>query len=152
MTDRFKQMLRYEAWANRRTAESMRQLPEPEECERLFAHILAAQKIWLTRLTGEDSSSIEVFPQKSLAACEPELSGIEAHIAKYLDQLAEEDVSKPIQYKHQSGTVFENTPLDILTHVSMHSHYHRGQIASRVRQAGFTPAATDFIFFLREGN
>jgi uncharacterized damage-inducible protein DinB len=33
----------------------------------------------------------------------------------------------------------------------MHSHYHRGQIATLVRQAGATPAVTDFIVFCRLG-
>jgi uncharacterized damage-inducible protein DinB len=33
----------------------------------------------------------------------------------------------------------------------MHSHYHRGQIATLVRQIGATPAVTDFIAFCRLG-
>ena len=46
---------------------------------------------------------------------------------------------------------FRNTPRDILTHLGMHSHYHRGQIAILVRRAGSTPAVTDFIVFRRLG-
>ena len=41
---------------------------------------------------------------------------------------------------------------DILTHVTMHSAYHRGQIAADVRVAGFTPAYTDFIHAVRTGS
>ena len=40
---------------------------------------------------------------------------------------------------------------DILSHVLRHSHYHRGQIASAVREAGGTPAYTDFIHAVRTG-
>jgi uncharacterized damage-inducible protein DinB len=35
--------------------------------------------------------------------------------------------------------------------VLFHSAYHRGQIASQMRAAGFTPAYTDFIHAVREG-
>jgi uncharacterized damage-inducible protein DinB len=35
--------------------------------------------------------------------------------------------------------------------VIMHSAYHRGQIASDMRAAGFTPAYTDFIHAIRQG-
>jgi uncharacterized damage-inducible protein DinB len=40
---------------------------------------------------------------------------------------------------------------DILTHVLLHSAYHRGQIASQTRAAGGTPAYTDFIHAVRQG-
>jgi uncharacterized damage-inducible protein DinB len=38
-----------------------------------------------------------------------------------------------------------------LTHVLLHSAYHRGQIASQMRGNGQTPAYTDFIHAVRQG-
>jgi len=38
-----------------------------------------------------------------------------------------------------------------LTHAAMHSHYHRGQNATRLRELRGTPPTTDFIVWLREG-
>ena len=45
---------------------------------------------------------------------------------------------------------FENPPLTIsvdeaLTQCALHSHYHRGQNATRLRELGGTPPLTDFI-------
>lgn len=40
---------------------------------------------------------------------------------------------------------------DVLTHVIMHSVYHRGQIAAEVRASGSEPAYTDFIEAIRRG-
>ena len=40
---------------------------------------------------------------------------------------------------------------DILTHVVLHSAYHRGQIASQMRAGGAPPAYTDFIHAARQG-
>ena len=38
-----------------------------------------------------------------------------------------------------------------LTQAAMHSHYHRGQNATRLRELGGVPPATDFIVWLRDG-
>ena len=38
-----------------------------------------------------------------------------------------------------------------LMQAAMHSHYHRGQNATRLRELGGTPPITDFIIWLRNG-
>jgi uncharacterized damage-inducible protein DinB len=38
-----------------------------------------------------------------------------------------------------------------LTQAAMHSHYHRGQNATRLRELGGEPPPTDFIVWLRDG-
>jgi uncharacterized damage-inducible protein DinB len=38
-----------------------------------------------------------------------------------------------------------------LTQAAMHSHYHRGQNATRMRELGVVPPGTDFIEWLRNG-
>ncbi len=38
-----------------------------------------------------------------------------------------------------------------LTQAAMHSHYHRGQNAARLRELGGVPPGTDFIVWLRNG-
>ena len=38
-----------------------------------------------------------------------------------------------------------------LTQAAMHSHYHRGQNATRLRELGGVPPTTDFIVWLRNG-
>jgi uncharacterized damage-inducible protein DinB len=40
---------------------------------------------------------------------------------------------------------------EILTHLVIHSAYHRGQIASDLRAAGQEPAYTDYIHAVRQG-
>ena len=37
-----------------------------------------------------------------------------------------------------------------LTQAAMHSHYHRGQNATRLRELGGTPPMTDFIVWLHK--
>jgi len=51
---------------------------------------------------------------------------------------------------------FKDPPLDItiaeaLTQAAMHSHYHRAQNATRLRELGGTPPTTDYIYWLWKG-
>ncbi len=55
-----------------------------------------------------------------------------------------------IAYTNQWDESFESKRFDILVHLFTHAHYHRGQIAASVRRAGGKPAATDFIFGVRQ--
>lgn len=151
MAAHFERMWEFEGWANRRALESIRQLSDKAECLRLFGHILAAQRAWLTRLEGGDSSGVELFPTPTVEQCEAELAELEAKGQAYLASAGEEDLDRQIVYTNQTGKSFSNPPRDILTHLGMHSQYHRGQIAILVRQAGAAPAVTDFIVFCRLG-
>lgn len=151
MAKHFERMWEFEGWANRRALESIAQLTESAACLRLFGHILAAQRAWLTRLEGGDSSGVELFPAPTLAQCQAELDEMDRKGRAYLADIGEDALDREIAYTNQTGKSFRNPPRDILTHLGMHSHYHRGQIATLVRQAGATPAVTDFIAFCRLG-
>jgi len=151
MASHFERMWEFEDWANRRALESIAQLGESGECLRLFGHILAAQRAWLTRLEGGDSSGVELFPAPTVEQCEAELVEMDRKAIAYLAGLDDDSLEREIVYTNQTGKCFRNPPRDILTHLGMHSHYHRGQIALLVRQAGAAPAVTDFIAFCRLG-
>lgn len=60
-------------------------------------------------------------------------------------------LSQAVSYKNSKGELWTSTVQDVLTHVLMHSAYHRGQIASQMRANGQTPAYTDFIHAVRQG-
>lgn len=61
------------------------------------------------------------------------------------------DLAQTISYRNSKGEAFANLIVDVLTHVILHSAYHRGQIASHMRDTGQTPAYTDFIHGVRQG-
>jgi uncharacterized damage-inducible protein DinB len=90
-----------------------------------------------------------VWPELSLQQCEEESRKLTAAWTAYLD--AGRQLDATVGYKNTKGEPWTNSVADILTHVFMHSAYHRGQIATDMRQAGFTPAYTDFIHGVRQG-
>lgn len=69
----------------------------------------------------------------------------------YLGKLSSAGLSETVPYKNSKGEPWSSTVQDILTHVILHSAYHRGQIASQMRAGGDQPAYTDFIHAARQG-
>lgn len=143
-------LLRYEAWANQRVVESLRQSQTPPRAVELFAHVLGAQEVWLSRLAGLDSSGVDVWPTLTVAECEQRQRRLERTLSDYLRMLSPESLDQPLDYRTTSGKEFRNTPRQILTHLVFHGQHHRGQIAACLREAGVTPAVTDLIAHYRE--
>lgn len=70
---------------------------------------------------------------------------------KYLAGLSPAGFEEKIDYYNSKGEPFSSRVEDIITHVLMHSAYHRGQAALEMRAAGLQPAYTDFIHGVRQG-
>jgi uncharacterized damage-inducible protein DinB len=140
----------YDGWANREALNAIRAAgDEDKRSLQLMAHILAAGRVWLERLK-QVPQSVPVWPQSDLAACETEAKKLESEWLEYMNSVA--DLSQTITYKNTKGEEWSSSIGDILTHVLMHSAYHRGQIASHMREEGHTPAYTDFIHAVRQGH
>jgi uncharacterized damage-inducible protein DinB len=151
LTEHYEQLRRYDVWANREVLRALKELPDPPaRCVDWLSHVLAAEDVWLTRLQSQPSS-LAVWPDLSLADCEQQIERLgeawSGYFAAHLPQGLEETVS----YKNSKGEAWSSKVRDVLTHVFIHSAHHRGQIASALRDAGHTPAYTDFIHGVRQG-
>ncbi len=141
----------YEFWANRQVLRSLTSLSEPPPPTiKLLNHVIAAQWLWLDRLQ-QNRQRIAVWPQLSLAECRTHLHELESAWQSYLGGLSEDELASRCSYTNSKGEVWENKVLDILSHLLLHSAYHRGQIALEVRRSGNTPAYTDYIHAVRQG-
>jgi uncharacterized damage-inducible protein DinB len=150
LTDHLHRQFAYDEWANQEVLAALRTNSADDRSLRLMAHIVAAERLWLERLQ-QRPQSMRVWPEPDLALCEAEAAEMSRLWVEYLDSSAAADLSQTVSYKNSKGEPWSNTILDILTHVVMHSAYHRGQIASHMREYGQTPAYTDFIHGVRQG-
>jgi uncharacterized damage-inducible protein DinB len=150
LLDYLRRQFAYDEWANREVLAAVRasSVPSPRSLQ-LMAHILSAERLWLERLTGQ-SQSLPVWPEMSLAQCEREISDLARLWRDFLG--GGRDLAQTISYKNSKGELWTSTVEQVLTHVVMHSAYHRGQIASHMRASGLTPAYTDFIHSVRQGS
>jgi uncharacterized damage-inducible protein DinB len=143
-----RQLFTYDEWAIARSLSSIDQSAE-SKAKLLLSHILLAEKIWLTRLRGDDSSAIPTFEEYSIDECREMAAELHREYVAFIDSLSELDLDRPITYRNTSGVEFSTPIREILTHVGLHGAYHRGQIAWLVREGGNTAINTDYIAFTR---
>ena len=121
-----------------------------DEVMRLLAHVIAAERIWLLRLTGQDSSIQPVWPHPELGVINSNSESNRTGYRRYLEALREKDLTSEIAYTNQRGESYRTQVDDILLHVALHGSYHRGQIAKLMRVEGIDPVNTDYISFVRQ--
>ena len=141
----------YDHWANHECLSAVNAAnPAPPRVVRLIAHILSAQKLWLERLQRVPQS-VAVWPSSPPEDCGALADEMLSAWKNYLTDLPPADLEKQIDYRNSKGEPWSSRVEDVLTHVLMHSAYHRGQVALEMRAAGLTPAYTDFIHGVRQG-
>jgi uncharacterized damage-inducible protein DinB len=148
--DYYAKLLRYDAWANAETLDSLRGGEVPAKAVRWMGHIVGAGALWLARLRQEPAA-MAVWPDLDLPACAAGIERLADNWPRYLETLSPADIEEGIGYRNSLGEYWTSTVGDILTHVAMHGAYHRAQIAAAVRESGREPAYTDFIHAVRQG-
>jgi uncharacterized damage-inducible protein DinB len=148
----FDRLFRYDDWANREALRSLAAISEgpPAKSLRLLGHVVGAEWLWRSRLEGR-KSAWAVWPELSLEQCAAEIETLGETWREYVAGLSAGDLERRASYVNSKGEPWTNRVDDILTHVVMHSAYHRGQIAADVRASGHEPAYTDFIHAARRG-
>ena len=151
LADYLRKEFAYDDWANREVLRAIRSAAgDNARSLQLMSHILAAERVWLERLR-QVPQSVPVWPENNLARCEEEAEKLGHEWHEYLELVTAGDISQAISYKNSKGESWTSAIIDVLTHVVMHSAYHRGQIASYMRSMGQTPPYTDFIHGVRQG-
>jgi uncharacterized damage-inducible protein DinB len=141
----------YDDWANREVLAGLKaSVRPPARTLQLLAHILSAERLWLERLK-QQAQSLPVWPDFNLDQCEAQVAELASLWPDYLAQLFPARLAEKITYKNSKGEPWTSSVEDVLTHVALHSAYHRGQIASHMRASGEQPAYTDFIHAARQG-
>ena len=148
-----RRLFAFNGWANRRVLEAVRAV-SPEDLHRdlrtsfgsihgTLLHLVAGEwrwlQFWLDR-PYEREYLPEEFPDA--AAIERFWTEIATEQQAFAEALTEESMRTT---KLVRGA---QRPLaDTLQHLLNHSSYHRGQVASLLRQTGYDPPAIDFLIF-----
>jgi len=149
MNDLLLRLLAHMRWADDTVADALTADDSPEsEAVRLFAHIAAVEHLWYSRILGR-RAEVAVWPALDVR----ESRELAARHADLFDALVtgadERALARRVTYRNSKGRTYESSVADIVTHVSMHGGYHRGQIARQLRAAGREPPYTDYIQFTR---
>jgi uncharacterized damage-inducible protein DinB len=150
----------YNRWANERVLESLQPIGQEVftrnkqashgSIRGIVAHIAGAEWIWLERWKG--SSPVSLLSESEFETVEiaaQRLRKIDHDLKQFTTRLTQEDLDGSRGYKTTEGKAYSNVLSDMLLHLANHSSYHRGQIATLLRQSGAVPQSTDFILFIR---
>ena len=144
----FKKLYQYNQWANLGLCEHLKVIRElPDDIMMRLSHVVAAEEIWYHRIEPLEMEPLPVFEIQSWEVLEPRLT---LSAKRWLDLVtATDDFERKLIYKNLAGKTYESNLGDIFMHVANHGTYHRGQIATLLRQQQFEPLPTDFILFTR---
>jgi uncharacterized damage-inducible protein DinB len=161
----FRQLARYNQWANRRIYAACAELPESEYMrprESFFGsihatlnHILVGDRIWLGRFTGHPATGIHALDQilyGELAGLRVAREAEDAQIINFCDALDLPTLNSTLRYETLSAPRGKSaTPLRItLGHLFNHQTHHRGQAHGLISQTAVAPPSLDLIQFARE--
>ncbi len=157
MEQKLIQILQYDYWANKKLLDHINSLPEeifhkemnsvfPTLAE-TFYHIFRGQRIWIKRCISDVAVDETITAFRDIAHAEQGM--LELHhvlvkaVADYNNRL---DI---IEYETSNGSKQKSRFQDIIYHLVNHGSYHRGNIASMIRECGYQGTSTDYIVYLR---
>ncbi|GAA3938482.1 DinB family protein [Hymenobacter algoricola] len=144
----------YNVWANETLLRHLDGLVAggaavPASVLRLFSHIFNAQSIWIGRLTTTPSP-VKVWQEHDLAGLHYWHEQSTARVYRMAAEADDMELHRQISYTNSAGESFTSQVSDIFTHLPIHGNYHRGQVATKLREAGLEPINTDYITYCRE--
>lgn len=156
------QLVHYNQWANTKLVGFLQKL-EPalldkeipssfNTIRKTVYHIWDAEYLWYKRLKG---ISLRDWPSKNFQGSDAEVFnefiGQSSMFIGYVEDRNEDELLAEITYRSIDGKEHTNTIADIIQHAMNHSTFHRGQLVTMLRNAGFTEfSSTDLITFVRE--
>ena len=155
-------LLEFHYWARDRMFDALEPLT-PEQFTRdlassfrsardTAAHIYSAEWIWYQRWHGTSPRtrpSPDEFPDT--ATLRRSWDELETKVRAFIAGLGEEEVERIIPYTLLDGTAAAAPIWQMFQHVVNHATYHRGQVATMLRQLEAGPLkSTDMVTFYRE--
>lgn len=154
-------MYAYTQWADERMFTALTRLTDEQWLRPLGSshssirdtavHTISAQGIWLSRWKGlaapQHWNPADFPTPKSLETRWREhATGFQTFVAAQTENalLTQHTIT------NLKGEVSTQQMGGMMLHVANHSTYHRGQVATLLRQLGAVPEVTDLIFYLRQ--
>jgi uncharacterized damage-inducible protein DinB len=119
------------------------------ELQRQLHHVVLANRFWLALITDSafDLEREQASPQ-SLDAIWRLFQDIDERETSWMAALQPSDLEREVVTPFLPGQSFSLT--QALLQVCLHTHGHRAQCATRLRELGGTPPAMDFVAWLKD--
>jgi uncharacterized damage-inducible protein DinB len=160
MQDSLSAMFEYNRWADERLLTACGQLTDEQYAREIggsfpsiratVAHHAGALRAWGTRFEGGDVRSLPSETEVPDAETAMRLI-VEGHEALLREAgRPAEELNQIFTYRSLRGIMVSLPRWAVLRHVGNHGTYHRGQIATMMRQVGMEPPSTDYFLWAME--
>jgi uncharacterized damage-inducible protein DinB len=159
-SDELKQLFVFNRWATGRFLAAAAQLPA-ESFEKdmgnsfrsirdTLLHIMSSEWVWISRLNGTSPTGMPAeWNDLDLAGIEQQWAELNAEVQRFVGVLSDGELDAEVAYRSIAGDSYVSSRAQILRHMVNHATYHRGQIATMLRQLGSAGPSTDLIAFYR---
>jgi uncharacterized damage-inducible protein DinB len=141
----------HQAWSDAEHWHALEQtagaLDDPAIRQRLH-HIHLVQRAYLSLLRGERVRPTKLESFATTAELKAYAREYHVMAEEFLAALTHERASSLMTIPWVRNPPIQVTVEQAMYQAAMHSHYHRGQNATRMRELGGTPPLTDFIVWL----
>ena len=148
-------LLDFSVWANEEFFKTIRELP-PEEVTKQrkslmnsilhsVNHLLVIDKVWLSHMKREKHSfeNLQTILHENLDDLWAAKNETNQEIRDYVSGLSEDELEEIIDYELIGGNKGSLARYMIITHLAMHSSFHRGFIGDMFGQIPVRPAGQD---------
>jgi uncharacterized damage-inducible protein DinB len=160
MIDEIRGLYEYNRWANSRFLDATAGLSDEEfnrdlrssfpSVQATLLHILAAEWIWLERWHGTSPTELPPWDTGTHAALRAQWRIIEQEQQAYVNSITDGQLRSVIAYRSFASLPFAQPLWQLMRHVVNHSTYHRGQVATMLRQLGRPVPVSDLVAFYRQ--
>jgi uncharacterized damage-inducible protein DinB len=154
-----RELIKYTLWADRTVVNALAGVGE-EDLVRptgasfdsvlgTMAHILGSERMWLSRFIGNPLPALPgIADYPDHATLRAGFDELRFEMEMFMAGLSDEQLQAELTWTNRQGDTFTRPLWQPVLHLCNHSTYHRGQLASMLRQLGYQPVGTDLIYFL----
>jgi len=113
-------------------------------------HIYKAELLWFRRVQNDLYPKItDITVPDHQGQWQEMWNGLHFAWTKWAESLGADEWEEIVHHRFGSGGEMQLPRWQVVMHLVNHGSYHRGQLASLLRQAGIRPPATDLAAFYR---
>ena len=154
MLDVLQDLFRHQEWADAthwRAIRASEAACQDEELKERLVHLHGAQQRWLGRWQGVTLGFAKAGDYASTEDVFHFAQACHAALRAFLSLQSEASVAKEVHYTTGKGETFTRPLSALMLHLALHSQYHRGQNATRLRILAGEAPGTDFDTWQQEG-
>ncbi|WP_025026272.1 DinB family protein [Caldalkalibacillus mannanilyticus] len=169
MTHPALKMYNYHVWANGVIMDRLKELPQDiyhkeiqsgfSSVSKVLSHMYVAEYGWFEMISGKKSmnETLACADQLMEQVGMKNIEEMQALFLELADQYNEflghpENIEKALVIDNPYAGMLETSVSDTVLHVVTHGSYHRGNIATMLRQVGYTSVMQDYGLYLYRSN